>query len=79
MLFQDAILEFGFDCKVRKLSPKSINNYQKQLRYLQNYDAEGFIVERIEEKVKATVEQEVVSPATKPSVPEIVEELPLVA
>lgn len=33
MLFQDAILEFGFDCKVRKLSPKSINNYQKQLRY----------------------------------------------
>lgn len=37
MLFQDAILEFGFDCKVRKLSPKSINNYQKQLRYLQNY------------------------------------------
>lgn len=31
MLFQDAILEFGFDCKVRKLSPESINNYQKQL------------------------------------------------
>ena len=43
------------------------------------YDAEGFIVERIEEKVKATVEQEVVRPATKPSKPEIVEELPLVA
>jgi len=31
MIFQDAIVEFGFDCKVRKLSPKSITNYQKQV------------------------------------------------
>lgn len=37
MQFSDAILEFGFDCKVRKLSPKTIDNYQKQLRYLQRY------------------------------------------
>ena len=28
------IQEFGFDCKIRKLSPKTIENYQKQLGYL---------------------------------------------
>ena len=31
------IQEFGFDCKIRKLSPKAIENYQKQLTYLQRY------------------------------------------
>ncbi len=30
MHFSDAITEYCFDCKVRKLSPKSISNYQKQ-------------------------------------------------
>ena len=32
MLWNEAIAEYGFDCKVRKLSPKTIENYQKQLR-----------------------------------------------
>ena len=32
------IQEFGFDCKIRKLSPKTIENYQKQLTYLQRYE-----------------------------------------
>ena len=49
MLFQDAILEFGFDCKVRKLSPKSINNYQKQLRYLQNYLEQEYRIKSVEQ------------------------------
>lgn len=31
MIFQDAIVEFGFDCEVRKLLPKLI------VHYLQNY------------------------------------------
>lgn len=35
-----AIQEFGFDCKIRKLSPKTIENYQKQLTYLQRYLAD---------------------------------------
>ena len=34
------IREFGFDCKIRKLSPKTIENYQKQLTYLQRYLAD---------------------------------------
>ena len=35
------IQEFGFDCKIRKLSPKTIENYQKQLTYLQRYLADA--------------------------------------
>ena len=37
MNMTEAIQEFGFDCKIRKLSPKTISNYQKQLKYLQRY------------------------------------------
>lgn len=37
MRFSEAIQEFGFDCRARKLSDKTISNYQKQLRYLQRY------------------------------------------
>ena len=33
MRFSEAIQEFGFDCRARKLSDKTISNYQKQLRY----------------------------------------------
>ena len=49
MTFQDAIVEFGFDCKVRKLSPRSIDNYQKQLRYLQNYLLEEYGIKNVEQ------------------------------
>ena len=49
MFFQDAIVEFGFDCKVRKLSPKSITNYQKQLRYLQNYLEQEYCIKSVEQ------------------------------
>ena len=37
MRFSEAIQEYGFDCRARKLSDKSIGNYQKQLRYFQRY------------------------------------------
>jgi integrase/recombinase XerD len=33
-------MEYSFDCKIRKLSPKTIENYQKQLTYLQRYLAD---------------------------------------
>ena len=33
MTMTDGIQEFGFDCKIRKLSQKTISNYQKQLKY----------------------------------------------
>ena len=34
MDFSIAIQEFGFDCKIRKLSAKTIDNYRKQLLYI---------------------------------------------
>ena len=40
MEINGVIQEFGFDCKIRKLSPKTIENYQKQLTYLQRYLAD---------------------------------------
>ena len=52
MLWKEAITEYGFDCKVRKLSPKTIENYSKQLRYFQRYLQSEFEITKIEE-VKA--------------------------
>lgn len=48
MFISEAIKEFGFDCKIRKLSPKTINNYQKQLKYLQRYLESEFEVKEVE-------------------------------
>ncbi|MBQ6672066.1 MAG: site-specific integrase [Spirochaetales bacterium] len=47
MQWSEAIQEFGFDCKVRKLSPKTIDNYTKQLRYFQRYLQSEFEVAEI--------------------------------
>ena len=49
MHFSDAITEYCFDCKVRKLSPKSISNYQKQLKCLQRYMEQEFQIKNVED------------------------------
>ena len=49
MKMDDAIVEFGFDCKVRKLSAKTVANYQKQLRYIEKYLKEEFQITEVEE------------------------------
>ena len=49
MTFHDASKEFELDCKVRHLSPKTIGNYTKQLRYLENYLSSEFSVLNIED------------------------------
>ena len=48
MFMSEAIQEFGFDCKIRKLSPKTIANYQKQMKYLQRYLDSEFGVKEVE-------------------------------
>ena len=48
MTMTEGIREFGFDCKIRKLSPKTIANYQKQLKYLQRYLGNEFSVTDVE-------------------------------
>ena len=37
MTLGEAIQEFEFDCKIRHLSPKTIENYKKQLRYFERF------------------------------------------
>lgn len=37
MLLSDACNEYIFSCKVRRLSPKTIDNYRKQVEYLRRY------------------------------------------
>lgn len=37
MQLWEAMKEFEFDCRARKLSPRTIENYQKQLGYLQHF------------------------------------------
>ena len=49
MTMDDAIQEFGFDCKIRKLSPKTIDNYRKQLKYLYRYLKSEFQIDNVEE------------------------------
>ena len=48
MLMSEEITEFGFDCNIRKLSPKTITNYQKQLKYLQRYLESEFGVKEVD-------------------------------
>ena len=48
MFMSEAITEFGFDCKIRKLSSKTITNYQKQLKYLQRYLESEFGVKEVD-------------------------------
>ena len=47
MTFNDAIKEFALDCKIRHLSPKTIDNYRKQLRYLERFLVSEFSMQEI--------------------------------
>ncbi|MDY4519538.1 MAG: site-specific integrase [Candidatus Spyradocola sp.] len=53
MRFDMAMKEYMFDCKVRKLSPRTIDNYRKQLLYLKRFLEEEAGITEIE-SVKAT-------------------------
>ena len=49
MYLKDAMTEYSFDCRIRKLSPKTIGNYMKQLRYFQTYLEEVHGITHVEE------------------------------
>ena len=55
MTFHDACKEFELDCKVRHLSPKTIDNYTKQLRYLEKHLSSEFSVLNIEDVKSAHI------------------------
>ena len=49
MTLDEAIQEFEFDCKIRHLSPKTIENYKKQLRYFERFLGSEFSIASIED------------------------------
>ena len=49
MQLRDAIQEFILECKVRRLVPRTIDNYGKHLRYLTNDLAEECQLEKLED------------------------------
>ena len=75
MHFNDGIVEFGFDCKARKLSDKSISNYQKQLRYLLHYLEAEFQVNQVEEVRSFHIKQFLVDMADKGRKPQYINDL----
>lgn len=75
MRFNDGIVEFGFDCKARKLSDKSISNYQKQLRYLLRYLEAEFQVNQVEEVRSFHIKQFLVDMADKGRKPQYINDL----
>lgn len=48
MLLSDLLEEFKFNCECRKLSPKTISNYQKQIQYLLNFLEQEYQVTNLE-------------------------------
>lgn len=57
MVMDEAIREYGFDCKVRKLSPKTIDNYEKQLKYLQRFLLSEFQIQNVEDVRKIHIKR----------------------
>ena len=49
MTLDEAIQEFEFDCKIRHLSPKTIDNYKKQLRYFERFLANELSITSVED------------------------------
>ena len=49
MTLDEAAKEFEFDCKIRHLSQKTIDNYGKQLRYLQRFLEKEFSISTVED------------------------------
>ena len=49
MYLKDVMTEYSFDCRIRKLSPKTIENYMKQLRYFQRYLEDTYGISHVEE------------------------------
>ena len=57
MQLKDAIQEFILECKVRRLVPRTIDNYGKHLRYLTNYLAEECQLEKLEDIKSAHIKK----------------------
>ena len=57
MQLRDAIQDFMLECKVRRLVPRTIDNYGKHLRYLTDYLTAEYQVEKLEEVRSAHIKK----------------------
>ena len=57
MLLKDLSEEFKFNCQCRKLSEKTVNNYQKQIQYLLNYLEQEHNVTKLEDVTPRQIRQ----------------------
>ena len=57
MQLRDAIQDFMLECKVRRLVPRTIDNYGKHLRYLTDYLTEEYQLEKLEEVKSAHIKK----------------------
>lgn len=53
MFLKDTITEYIYDCRIRKLSPRTVDNYTKQLGYFSKYLEDNYAVVHLE-SVKRT-------------------------
>ena len=49
LLLKDAIMEYLLECKVRRLSQGTIENYDRHLRYLRQYLEDEYGIMRLED------------------------------
>ena len=57
MLLNALVTEFGFDCRVRELSPRTIKNYEKQLSYFLNFLEQRHNVTALEDVTPAHIKE----------------------
>lgn len=55
MLLKELAKEFEFDCRVRELSARSVNNYQKQIAYFIDYMEEKHGIKDVESVIPAHI------------------------
>ena len=49
LLLKDAIMEYELECKVRRLAQGTIDNYDRQLRYMRRYLEDECGITRLED------------------------------
>lgn len=57
MLLKSLVTEFGFDCQVRELSPRTIRNYEKQLSYFLNFLEQKHGITALEDVTPAHIKE----------------------
>lgn len=75
MFIGDLIQEYIFDCKVRKLTTKTIEGYRRMLGYLQDYLMENYGIDQAEDVRSIHVKHYLVSMAEKGRKPQYINDL----